>query len=106
MVRRVDSNGKVFTDRVRKERVACIIQTVQQRIRGEAFRSADNRIMDDLNGQEKFIALTHAEVLGPADEVLARAQFMLVNKNHVVWVLPADDRMADDRMTEDEESNA
>jgi hypothetical protein len=96
MVTRVDANGKVFTDHVRKERFACIIQTVTQRIRGEAFRERDHRIMDDLNNPDAFIALTHAEVLGPADEVLARAQFMLLNKKHIVWVLPADDRSPDD----------
>src|SRR5688500_1780658 len=96
MVTRVDANGKVFTDRVRKERFACIIQTVTQRIRGEAFRERDDRIMDDLTSGDNFIAVTGAEVLGPADEVLARANFMLVNKKHIVWVLPADDRAPDE----------
>jgi len=96
MVRRIDPTEKLVSSHVRKERFVCIIQTVTQRIRGEAFRSTSNRIVDDLNGAEKFIALTHAEVLGPSDEILARAQFMLVNKNHIVWVLPADDRAPDE----------
>jgi hypothetical protein len=101
MITRIDSNGKIFTDRVRKERVACIIQTITQRIRGEAFKTTENRMLDDLNGGEQFIALTAAEILGSGDEVLARAEFMVINKQHIVWVLPAEDRSA-----EDQEANA
>ena len=87
---RIDENGKVFTDRVHKERVVCIIQTATHRIRGEVFRDPASRIKDDWNNpHEAFIAVTNAEVLSPAGKVQDRSEFMMVNKQHIVWMLPA-----------------
>jgi hypothetical protein len=94
---RVDPNGKIFTDRVRKETVACVVQTVTQRLRGHIFHRAENRVIDDFNNaSEAFLAVTDAEILDAADNVIARSEFLLLNKSHVVWVLPADDADARD----------
>ncbi len=93
---RIDPNGKVFTDRVRRETVACIIQTVTHRMRGHIFRLPESRVIDDFNQRtESFIDVTHAEVLDAADQVVARSDFLMLNKAHVVWVLPADRTAAD-----------
>ncbi|HEX8524072.1 MAG TPA: hypothetical protein VF669_17595 [Tepidisphaeraceae bacterium] len=93
---RVDPNGKIFTDRVRKETVACVIQTVSHRLRGRIFKSPDNRVIDDMNAMtDSFMAVTDAEVLDGNDNVIARSEFMLVGKRHVVWVLPATDAATD-----------
>lgn len=88
---RIDSNGKVFTDRVRKERVVCVIQTVNQRIRGNVFHDPDNRLMDELNGEAGFIAVGDAQVLSLEGVAGDRTPFMMLNKRHVVWVLPAEE---------------
>ena len=91
MALRIDENGKVFTDRVRKEKVACIIQTATHRIRGQVFRDPTSRIKDDWNDpHEAFIAVADAEVLNAAGKVQDRSGFMMINKQHVVWMLPAE----------------
>lgn len=88
---RVDSKGKIFTDIVHKERVPVLIQTLSNLIHGDIFLRPDQRIKDELNNnQEKFIAVTEAEILGPAGEVLYRSPFLTVNKEHVIWVRPDD----------------
>ena len=88
LVTRVDHNGKVFTDQVRKQKVATIIQTETHRIRGVLFHDSDGRLKDDLNSPENFVALTDAEFLAPDGNVLERAEFLALSKKHIVWVMP------------------
>ncbi len=93
---RVDPNGKIFTDRVRKETVACVIQTVGNRLRGHIFHRAENRVIDDFNNStEAFIAVTDVEILDASDAVIARSEFLLLNKSHVIWILPANAEAGD-----------
>ena len=92
MVTRVDHNGKVFSDQVRKQKVASILQINGQRIRGLLFHDPDSRLKDDLNNSsEAFIAVTDAEFLAEDGAVLQRTKFLTVNKNHIDWIMPAED---------------
>jgi hypothetical protein len=91
LVTRVDHNGKVFTDQVRKQKVASIIQTTTSRIRGVLFYEVDGRLKDNLNDRaEDFIAVAEAEFLSQSGEVIGRTDFIAVNKRHIEWVMPAD----------------
>lgn len=91
MVTRIDHNGKVFTDQVRKQKVASIIQTRTSRIRGVLFYDVDSRLKDNLNDRsEDFIAIADAEFLSNSGEVIGKSEFLAVNKSHIEWVMPAD----------------
>ena len=91
MVTRVDHNGKIFTDQVRKQKVASIIQTTTSRIRGVVFYEVDGRLKDNLNDRsEDFMAVAEAEFLDAAGAVIGRTAFICVNKRHIEWVMPAD----------------
>ncbi len=91
MTVRVDSKGKIFTDVVHKERVPALIQTVTTLIHGDIFLRPDQRIKDELNNnQEKFIAVTEAEIFGPDGGVRYRSPFLTLNKEQVVWIRPDD----------------
>ncbi len=91
MTVRVDSKGKIFTDVVHKERVPALIQTVTTLIHGDIFLRPDQRIKDELNNnQEKFIAVTEAEIFGPDGQVRYRSPFLTLNKEQVVWIRPDD----------------
>ena len=91
MVTRVDHNGKIFTDQVRKQKVASIIQTTTCKIRGVLFCDVDGRLKDNLNDRnEEFIAVADAEFLNPAGDIIGRTAFICVNKAHVEWIMPAD----------------
>jgi hypothetical protein len=88
MVTRIDDNGKVFTDRVTKDRVPAIVQTATHRVRGFVFCDRELRLKDELNAsQEQFIAVADAEVL-EGDTVIQRTPFLTINKRHIVWLMP------------------
>jgi hypothetical protein len=90
MVTRIDDNGKVFTDRVTKDRVGAIVQTATHRVRGFVFCDRELRLKDELNAsQEQFIAVADAEVL-EGDTVIQRTPFLTINKRHIVWLMPID----------------
>ena len=96
MVTRIDHNGKVFTDQVRKHKVASIIQTHQDRIRGVLFHDYEGRLKDNLNDRsEDFIAVADAEFLSATGQVTARSEFLAINKRHIIWVKPAEEETSD-----------
>jgi hypothetical protein len=99
MTVRIDMNGKIFTDIIRKDEVPAIIQTTTNRIHGNLFVRPENRIKDEFN-QEKdtFIAITNAEVLGADGQVLYRSEFLTINKTYIVWIRP--DEATDNLPTE------
>jgi hypothetical protein len=95
---RIDAKGKIFTDIVRKEEVPVLIQTLTSVIHGNIFLRPEQRIKDGLNDNpEVFIAVTKAEVYSPGGQLLHRADFLTVNKSHIVWVRPDDEKMPDDQ---------
>ena len=88
MVTRIDDNGKIFTDRVAKDRVSAIVQTATHRVRGFVFCDRELRLKDELNAsQEQFIAMADAEVL-EGETVIQRTPFLTINKSHIVWLMP------------------
>src|SRR4029079_1163746 len=89
LVTRIDHNGKMFTDKVRKRKAISVIQTATHRIRGVIFHDSDSRLRDDLNNtSEAFIAITDAEIVSDAGQVAQRVPFIALNKSHIVWVIP------------------
>jgi hypothetical protein len=91
LVTRIDHNGKVFTDQVRKQKVVSIIQTPSTRIRGVLFTDYDGRLKDNLNDKsEEFIAVGDADLLAPDGRVINHTDFIAVNKRHIEWVMPAE----------------
>src|SRR4051812_36095734 len=90
MVTRIDDNGKVFTDRVAKVRVAAILQTATHRVRGFVFCDPELRLKDELNAsQEQFIAMSDAEVI-EGDRVIQQTPFLTINKRHIIWLMPVE----------------
>ncbi len=91
MVTQFDEKGKIFTQVVSKHPVQVIIQTIHNTIRGSIHIRPDSRLKDELNGSESFLAVTDAVVCGDQNEEMYRANFLVVNIHHIVWVIPADD---------------
>ena len=89
MTMRVDAKGKIFTDIVHKERIPSLIQTLSNLIHGDIFLRPDQRVKDELNNnQEKFIAVTEAEIYDASGKVAYRSPFLTLNKDHIVWIRP------------------
>jgi hypothetical protein len=83
-----DEKGKIFTEVISKAPVQATIQTTTHLMRGRLHVRRDQRIKDELDINEKFIALTDVSVLGPDGQTLFQAPFMAVRRSHIVWVIP------------------
>lgn len=83
-----DEKGKIFTDIVTKVAIPATIQTTTHLIRGHIHVRRDQRIKDELDINENFIALTEVSVLGPDGQTLFQAPFLAVRRSHIIWVLP------------------
>jgi hypothetical protein len=83
-----DEKGKRFTDIVTKRPVYATVQTTKHLMRGNIHVRRDQRIKDELDQGEKFIAVTDVSILGADGQVLFQAPFLAINRDHIIWVLP------------------
>ena len=83
-----DEKGKIFTDIISKVAIQATIQTTTHLLRGLLHVRRDQRIKDELDQTEKFLALTDVSVLGTDGKVLFQAPFLAVQRDHIVWVVP------------------
>jgi hypothetical protein len=83
-----DEKGKIFTDIVSKVSVPATIQTTTHLIRGSLHVRRDQRIKDELDSNESFLALTDVSVLGADGQTLYQTPFLAVKRSHIIWVMP------------------
>jgi len=83
-----DENGKIFTDIVSKISIYVTIQTTTHMIRGRMHVRRDQRVKDELDRDENFLALTDVHILGPDGQTLFQSPFLAVRRAHIVWVIP------------------
>ncbi len=86
-----DEKGKFFTDIVTKVSVEALLQTTTHLIRGKIHIRRGERVKDELDRDELFIAVTDASVLGPDGQALHTAPFLAVRRAQIVWILPEGD---------------
>lgn len=85
-----DEKGKFFTDVILKDAVPVLIQTPTNRIRGNIYVRPGERIKDQINQEDMFLAVTEAILYDLTGEELYRGDFILVNREHLIWLLPED----------------
>lgn len=83
-----DEKGKIFTDIVSKNSITATVQTTTHLIRGQIHVRRDQRIKDELDLNENFLAMTDVSVMGPDGQALFQAPFLAVRRSHIIWVLP------------------
>ena len=83
-----DEKGKIFTDIVTKVAIPATIQTTTHLLHGQIHVRQDQRIKDELDIDENFLAVTDVNVLGPDGQTLFQAPFLAVRRSHIIWVLP------------------
>jgi hypothetical protein len=91
-----DEKGKIFTDIVSKKTVYATVQTTTHLMRGRIHVRRDQRIKDELDLDEKFLALTDVNVLAPDGQILFQAPFLAVNRTQIIWVLPEQNKSEED----------
>lgn len=85
---RYDDKGKFFTDVITKDAVPSIIQTLVSRIQGNMHVRINERVKDELNRGEQFLAVTNAKIFNLQGEKVRESEFILINRDHVIWVVP------------------
>lgn len=86
-----DEKGKIFTDVVSKVAIPAIVQTTEHLIQGNVHVRRDERLKDELDRDELFLAVTEASVIDADGKTLYQARFMAVRRAQIVWVMPAND---------------
>ena len=86
-----DDKGKIFTDVVPKISIPAIVQTTVHLIHGNVHVRRDERLKDELDHDELFLAITDASVIGEDGQTLHQARFMAVRRAQIVWVMPANE---------------
>ena len=84
-----DDKGKVFTDVVSKVAIPAVVQTTQQLIRGNIHVHRDERLKDELDRDELFLAMTDVSMFGADGQETHEARFVAVRRAQIVWVMPA-----------------
>jgi hypothetical protein len=83
-----DEKGKIFTDVVSKVAVYATIQTTSHLLRGRIHIRRDQRIKDELDQKETFLAMTDVTVQNVEGHTIFQAPFLAVQRAHIVWVIP------------------
>ena len=86
-----NDKGKYFTDIISKVAVPVVIQTVTHRIEGFMHVRMNERIKNELDRDEPFLAITEAKVFAPDGSVLSQAPFLSIARCQIVWVIPSDE---------------
>lgn len=83
-----DEKGKFFTNVVTKISVPATIQTTSQLLRGEVHVRKGERLKDELDRDEPFLAMTNVSILGANGQVQFDVPFLAVQRSQIVWVSP------------------
>jgi hypothetical protein len=87
----IDEKGKFFTEVITKDKVIAHIQTDDFRIRGYVHVRRGERLSDELNKENKFLAVTDAEIFSTDGELLFISDFLAINREHIVWLMPLEE---------------
>lgn len=85
------TKGKVFTQVVSKDPIPATIQMLTHRISGNIHIRRGERLIEELKTAGQFIAVTEARVYSTRGKLLYQSEFISVNRDHVVWIMPNED---------------
>ena len=91
-----DEKGKLFTNVIQKVPVPSVIQTVSSLVRGFVHVRQNERLKDELENGERFLAVTDATVTDSTGETIFSGPFLAVQKEQIVWVMPLADEQTRD----------
>ena len=91
MITQFEEKGKIFTPKITKDQKEVLIQTTTQKIKGFFHVQMDLRLLDELNESNHFLALTDVEILDVNENVIYKSNFLAINTDQVIWILPSDE---------------
>lgn len=73
---------------VKKSAVPCTIMTTAGLIEGELHKRGPQRMLDELNASNAFIAVTNAKIqIGEPNKVLG-TDFLVLRGDQIIWIRP------------------
>lgn len=88
MVTEYNERGKFFTNIITKDPVHVLIQTANQRIEGEVHMRRDERLREEINQPERFLAITNAIIFDAIGTELYRTNLLMINSSQIIWLTP------------------
>jgi hypothetical protein len=88
-----DEKGKKFTEVVTKRKVPALVQTTMHQVRGNIHICPDERLKNELDRDELFLALTEADILDADGKVAHHTDFLAVRRAQIIWIMPDDGKM-------------
>ncbi len=85
---RKEIRTKIFSNVIFKRPINVVIQTTDHKICGNVHVRPDDRLRDELNTSEPFLAVTDATVYDRDEHELYKTKFIAVNVAHIIWLLP------------------
>ncbi len=86
---RVDEKGKLYTQHVNKRSISVVARVEENIVHGNVHLTLDNRLKDELNNGEDYVAITQARVMELGCELpLYSTDVLIVNKQRIVWIFP------------------
>jgi len=98
-----DEKGKIYTKIISKYSVYSTIQTTTHRIEGNIYVKRGERLIDELLSGGQFIAVTDAKIISPHGEILVTADFLSLNTDQIIWIIPEDE--IEDELSNDGDLN-
>ncbi|GAP15115.1 hypothetical protein LARV_02896 [Longilinea arvoryzae] len=86
-----EQRTKIFSNVIFKRPINVVIQTTDHKICGNVHVRPDDRLRDELNMSEPFLAVTDATIFDQNEQVLYKTKFIAVNVAHIIWLLPQDE---------------
>lgn len=90
MTTKYDQSGKTFSHVISKEPVQVVIRTKTSRIEGKIYKKYDERVIDALNEDAEFIAVSDVTFyeIESGVENTRKVEFAVVNRTAIEWLLP------------------
>lgn len=83
-----DDKGKIFTEVISKMAVPALVQTTTHLIRGKVHIRPDERLKNELDRNEPFLAVTEASILDVEGKEIHHSNFLAVQRSQIVWAMP------------------
>lgn len=90
MINQFEEKGKIFTPVVTKKPIEVFIQTIQHKIRGKVYIRPSDRLIDELNSNSRYLAVTDATAYSEQGKELFKADFLTINSEQIIWILPVE----------------
>jgi hypothetical protein len=86
-----DEKGKFYTDVISKDVVLSLIQMQDYLIKGYIHVCKGKRLSDEINKDNNFLAVTSVEIYSPNGEILFTSEFVAINLNQILWLMPIEE---------------